>query len=86
MTTGSGAVKKYVEKTDIVAKWDASSWAKKRASVSKRRTLGDFERYVPFDLSSSPHLTFGLSFSVLVYKKQRRDAVRKSLAKAKKSA
>ncbi|CAE6369371.1 unnamed protein product [Rhizoctonia solani] len=66
---GSGTVKKYVEKTDVVAKWDASSWAKKRASVAKRRTLNDFER-----------------FSVLVYKKQRRDSVRKSLAKAKKSA
>ncbi|CAE6439079.1 unnamed protein product [Rhizoctonia solani] len=66
---GTGVVKKYVEKTDIVAKWDASSWAKKRASASKRRALGDFER-----------------FSVMVYKKQRRDAVNKSLAKAKKSA
>ncbi|KAG8699253.1 hypothetical protein FRC11_013813, partial [Ceratobasidium sp. 423] len=66
---GSGVVKKYVEKTDIVAKWDASSWAKKRAAVAKRKTLGDFER-----------------FSVMLYKKQRRDAVNKSLAKAKKSA
>ncbi|KAJ1302244.1 hypothetical protein OPQ81_001065 [Rhizoctonia solani] len=66
---GSGVVKKYVEKTDVVAKWDASAWAKKRASVAKRRTLGDFER-----------------FSVMLFKKQRRDAVNKSLAKAKKSA
>ncbi|KAI0055485.1 60S ribosomal protein L14 [Artomyces pyxidatus] len=42
---GSGTVKKYVEKEEIVAKWDSSSWAKKRAAVEKRRTLNDFERF-----------------------------------------
>ncbi|KAG8717036.1 hypothetical protein FRC09_014844 [Ceratobasidium sp. 395] len=66
---GSGAVKKLTEKSDVVTKWENSSWAKKRAAVAKRRTLSDFDR-----------------FSVLVLKKQRRDAVNKGLAKNKKSA
>lgn len=42
---GSGTVKKYVEKADVVSKWDSSAWAKKRAASAKRRTLGDFERF-----------------------------------------
>ncbi|KAG9078378.1 hypothetical protein FRC06_008397, partial [Ceratobasidium sp. 370] len=63
---GTGVVKKYTEKSDVVAKWEQSSWAKKRAAVAKRRTLGDFDR-----------------FSVMLLKKQRRDTVNKSLAKAK---
>ncbi|KAF8605564.1 60S ribosomal protein L14 [Ceratobasidium sp. AG-I] len=66
---GTGVVRKYFEKEGTLAKWEGSSWAKKRASVSKRKTLGDFER-----------------FSVMVFKKQRRDAAHKSLAKSKKSA
>ena len=65
---GTGVVKKHLEKADVVSKWEQSSWAKKRAAVSKRRTLNDFNR-----------------FSVLVLKKQRRDAVNKSLAKSKKA-
>ncbi|KAG8793000.1 hypothetical protein FRC12_004207 [Ceratobasidium sp. 428] len=43
--TGSGAVKKYTEKSDVVTKWENSSWAKKRAAVAKRRTLSDFDRF-----------------------------------------
>ncbi|KAG8705991.1 hypothetical protein FRC09_002640 [Ceratobasidium sp. 395] len=42
---GSGAVKKYIEKSDVVTKWENSSWAKKRAAVAKRRTLSDFDRF-----------------------------------------
>ncbi|KAG8790349.1 hypothetical protein FRC12_012090 [Ceratobasidium sp. 428] len=42
---GSGAVKKFTEKSDVVTKWENSSWAKKRAAVAKRRTLGDFDRF-----------------------------------------
>lgn len=38
-------MKKYFEKSDVAAKWEASGWAKKRAAVAKRRTLNDFERY-----------------------------------------
>ncbi|KAG8679157.1 hypothetical protein FRC08_017166 [Ceratobasidium sp. 394] len=63
---GTGVVRKYTEKSEVVAKWEKSSWAKKRAGAAKRRTLGDFDR-----------------FSVMLLKKQRRDAVNKSLAKAK---
>ncbi|KAG1904891.1 ribosomal protein L14-domain-containing protein [Suillus fuscotomentosus] len=62
---GSGVIRKQVEKEGTVAKWESSTWAKKRAAMEKRRSLNDFER-----------------FSVMVAKKQRRDVVRKTLAKA----
>jgi len=42
---GSGTVKKYVEKTGVVDKWESTAWAKKRAAAEKRRTLSDFERF-----------------------------------------
>ena len=38
-------MKKHVEEAGIVAKWDSSAWAKKRAAAEKRRTLSDFERF-----------------------------------------
>jgi large subunit ribosomal protein L14e len=57
-----------VDKEGVVAKWESSTWAKKRAAMEKRRSLNDFER-----------------FSVMVTKKQRRDVVRKSLAKVAKA-
>jgi large subunit ribosomal protein L14e len=38
-------VKKYVDEAGIVAKWESTAWAKKRASAEKRRTLSDFERF-----------------------------------------
>lgn len=37
-------MRKYFEKEGTIAKWEGSSWAKKRAAVAKRKTLGDFER------------------------------------------
>ncbi|KAI9460091.1 ribosomal protein L14-domain-containing protein [Russula earlei] len=42
---GSGTVKKHVDKTGFVAKWESTAWAKKRAAAEKRRTLSDFERF-----------------------------------------
>jgi large subunit ribosomal protein L14e len=63
---GSSVIKAKLEKAGTVAKWEQSAWAKKRAAIASRRSLGDFER-----------------FNVLLGKKARRDAVRKSLAKAK---
>jgi large subunit ribosomal protein L14e len=42
---GSGTVRKYVEEAGIVAKWEATSWAKNLAAADKRRTLSDFERF-----------------------------------------
>jgi large subunit ribosomal protein L14e len=38
-------VKKYVEEAGVVAKWESTAWAKKRAVAAKRRTLSDFERF-----------------------------------------
>jgi large subunit ribosomal protein L14e len=40
--TSSGIVKKCVEKAEVVAKWESTLWAKKRAVAEK---LTDFERF-----------------------------------------
>jgi large subunit ribosomal protein L14e len=42
---GSGIVKKHLEKEGTVAKWEGSTWARKRASVEQRRSLNDFSRF-----------------------------------------
>lgn len=42
---GSGSVKKVLEKSGVDAKWEATSWAKKRALVARRKQLNDFERF-----------------------------------------
>ncbi|KAG8752771.1 hypothetical protein FRC14_006732 [Serendipita sp. 396] len=42
---GTPTVKKYVEKSEIDTKWAATSWAKKRELVVRRKKLGDFERF-----------------------------------------
>merc|ERR1712166_511064 len=41
----SNFVKKAVEKNDVAGKWEATSWAKKRAAKKKRANLSDFERF-----------------------------------------
>jgi large subunit ribosomal protein L14e len=41
----TGAVKAAWEKAGIEAKWQESSWAKKRAQKERRRALTDFERF-----------------------------------------
>lgn len=33
------------QEADLIAKWDASSWAKKRARKVKRATMTDFDRF-----------------------------------------
>jgi large subunit ribosomal protein L14e len=62
---GSTAIKAALEKAGTLAKWEKSAWAQKRAAVSARRGLSDFDR-----------------FKVMLAKKQRRDAVNKSISKA----
>ncbi|KIM67346.1 hypothetical protein SCLCIDRAFT_1210406 [Scleroderma citrinum Foug A] len=42
---GSGCIRRQLEKEGIVAKWEESSWAKKRAAMEKRRSLNDFQRF-----------------------------------------
>jgi len=42
---GTAIVKKYVEKAGVDEKWAATSWAKKRALVERRKKLTDFERF-----------------------------------------
>merc|ERR1711934_1045847 len=38
-------LKKYWAEGDVMAKWEASSWAKKLASKKKRASLNDFGRF-----------------------------------------
>jgi large subunit ribosomal protein L14e len=42
---GSGVIRKQLEKEATIAKWEQSSWARKRAAVEKRRSLNDFGRF-----------------------------------------
>jgi large subunit ribosomal protein L14e len=42
---GTATVKKYVEKAGVDEKWAATSWARKRALVERRKKLTDFERF-----------------------------------------
>ena len=42
---GSGAIRKQLEKEGTLSRWENSAWAKKRASVQKRRSLNDFARF-----------------------------------------
>lgn len=42
---GSGTVKKVLEAEGIAEKWAATSWAKHRAALERRRKLNDFERF-----------------------------------------
>ena len=41
----TGTVKAAWEKAGIEAKWQESTWAKKRAQKERRRALTDFERF-----------------------------------------
>jgi large subunit ribosomal protein L14e len=34
-----------LQETDVLAKWEATSWAKKRASKVKRASLTDLDRF-----------------------------------------
>ncbi|PVG02102.1 putative RPL14B-ribosomal protein [Serendipita vermifera] len=42
---GTPTVKKHIEKCDVDSKWAATSWAKKRDLVERRKKLSDFERF-----------------------------------------
>ncbi|KAG7096391.1 hypothetical protein E1B28_003834 [Marasmius oreades] len=44
-TASTGVIRKHLEKEATLAKWESSSWAKKRAAIEKRRTLNDFGRF-----------------------------------------
>ncbi|KAK9720068.1 hypothetical protein K7432_004393 [Basidiobolus ranarum] len=43
--TGSGALKKALEKQEIVALWEKTTWAQKLAAREKRAALTDFDRF-----------------------------------------
>lgn len=42
---GTTTVKKVWEASEVSAKWEASSWAKKRAAHQARRNTSDFDRF-----------------------------------------
>jgi large subunit ribosomal protein L14e len=42
---GTGAIRKALEKADVAAKWESSSWAKKLAARDQRKKQNDFERF-----------------------------------------
>ena len=42
---GTGVIQKQLEKDALIAKWDKSAWATKRAAIQKRRDLNDFGRF-----------------------------------------
>jgi large subunit ribosomal protein L14e len=42
---GSGPVRRLWEKNEIDQKWAESSWAKKKVTQDRRKSLGDFERF-----------------------------------------
>ncbi|ORY92519.1 ribosomal protein L14-domain-containing protein [Leucosporidium creatinivorum] len=42
---GTTTVKKVWEASEVSAKWEASSWAKKRAAQQARRNTSDFDRF-----------------------------------------
>ncbi|KAJ3415855.1 60S ribosomal protein L14 [Chytridiales sp. JEL 0842] len=44
-TAGSPAVKKALEKQDILAAWNKTAWAKKLASREARAKMTDFDRF-----------------------------------------
>jgi large subunit ribosomal protein L14e len=56
--TGRGFVKKRWEEEKVQEKFDESAWAKKRASISKRRQLNDFERFKVMKLRKQVRLPF----------------------------
>jgi len=41
----AGAIKAAWEKADVMATWEKSSWAKRRARQAKRASLSDFDRF-----------------------------------------
>ncbi|CAM9571979.1 unnamed protein product [Sphacelaria rigidula] len=40
-----GTIAKACKEADLIAKWEASSWAKKRAKKAKRASMTDFDRF-----------------------------------------
>ena len=42
---GTTTVKKVFEESGVLAKWEKSAWAQRRAAIQKRRSTSDFERF-----------------------------------------
>lgn len=42
---GTSSVKKVFEESGVLAKWEKSAWAQRRAAMTKRRETSDFERH-----------------------------------------
>lgn len=42
---GTTTVKKVFEESGVLAKWEKSAWAQRRAAIIKRRATSDFDRF-----------------------------------------
>ncbi|ORY05105.1 60S ribosomal protein L14 [Basidiobolus meristosporus CBS 931.73] len=64
-SAGSGALKKAIEKQDIVAIWNKTTWAQKLAAREKRAALSDFDRFKLMKLRKQRRNIVGKQIAVL---------------------
>ncbi|CAO3642236.1 unnamed protein product [Cunninghamella echinulata] len=60
---GQKAVKKFLTKSDVVANWEKSAWAKKLATRKVRASLSDFDRFKVQKLKSQRRFALGSALS-----------------------
>ncbi|ORZ08961.1 ribosomal protein L14-domain-containing protein [Absidia repens] len=65
---GQKVVKKYLAKTDAIAKWDKTAWAQKIATRKTRAALSDFDRFKVQKMKAQRR--FALGSAVAQAKKQ----------------
>ncbi|KAL1924462.1 60S ribosomal protein eL14 [Calcarisporiella thermophila] len=63
--TGSSVVKKAFEESGVIAKWQASSWAKKLEQREKRSQTSDFDRFKLMKLKKQRRAIVGPQFAAL---------------------
>ncbi|KAJ1920369.1 hypothetical protein H4219_001344 [Mycoemilia scoparia] len=63
--TGSTALKKLIEKQDIVASWEKSAWAQKLAARKTRQNLSDFDRFKKMVLKQKQRALVNKEFKTL---------------------
>ncbi|KAL1915787.1 60S ribosomal protein eL14 [Calcarisporiella thermophila] len=62
---GSSVVKKAFEESGVMAKWEASSWAKKLEQREKRAATNDFDRFKLMKLKKQRRAIVGPQFAAL---------------------
>ncbi|KAK9702857.1 hypothetical protein K7432_011030, partial [Basidiobolus ranarum] len=64
-SVGSGALKKAIEKQEIVATWNKTTWAQKLDARQKRAALTDFDRFKLMKLRKQRRNIVGKQIAVL---------------------